>query len=155
MTKAPERWFCKTNDPALKFLWYLFFENRSAFIRQVCLPHLKLRIKWLCRGSSPQRCVKTAFVINGKIKKFPSWKSPESLDDTAFGAVSSKLADHDGRVSQFWGHTIPSHRKKLSQHFQTWFLQRSGHTILSVCFFSDIVYWRWRTCCLVSRLLVI
>ena len=96
MTKAPERWFCKTNDPALKFLWYLFFENRSAFIRQVCLPHLKLRIKWLCRGSSPQRCVKTAFVINGKIKKFPSWKSPESLDDTAFDAVSSNLADHDG-----------------------------------------------------------
>ena len=39
---------------------------------------------------------KTAFVINGKIKKFPSLKSPESLDDTALGAVSSKLADHDG-----------------------------------------------------------
>ena len=31
-----------------------------------------------------------------KNKKFPSRKSPESLDDTAFDAVSSKLADHDG-----------------------------------------------------------
>ena len=56
---------------------------------------------WPCRGSSLQRCVKTASVINGKIKKFPSLLSPESLDDTAFDAVSSKLADHDGRVSQF------------------------------------------------------
>ena len=96
MTKAPDCWFYETNNPALEFLWYLFFENRSAFIRQVCLPHFKLYIKWFCRGSSPQRCVKPAFVINGKIKKFPSWKSPESLDDTAFDAVSSKLADHDG-----------------------------------------------------------
>lgn len=42
------------------------------------------------------RTRETAFVINGKIKKFPSLKSPESLDDTALGAVSSKLADHDG-----------------------------------------------------------
>ena len=33
----------------------------------------------------------------GKIKKFPSLLSPESLDDTAFGAVSSKLADKPGR----------------------------------------------------------
>ena len=38
--------------------------------------------------------MKTAFVINGKIKKFPSLLSPESLDDTAFDAVSSKLADY-------------------------------------------------------------
>ena len=63
----------------------------------MCLPHCKLHIKWLCRGSSPQRCVKTASVINGKIKKFPSLLSPESLDDTAFDAVSSKLADKPGR----------------------------------------------------------
>ena len=47
-------------------------------------------------GSGPVSRSKTAFVINGKIKKFPSLKSPESLDDTALGAVSSKLADHDG-----------------------------------------------------------
>ena len=46
-------------------------------------------------------CMKTAFVINGKIKKFPSLLSPESIDDTAFDAVSSKLADKPGRVSQF------------------------------------------------------
>jgi len=45
--------------------------------------------------------MKTAFVINGKIKKFPSLLSPESIDDTAFDAVSSKLADKPGRVSQF------------------------------------------------------
>ena len=31
-----------------------------------------------------------------KSKKIPSLLSPESLDDTAFDAVSSKLADHDG-----------------------------------------------------------
>ena len=41
-------------------------------------------------------CMKTAFVINGKIKKFPSLLSPESIDDTAFDAVSSKLADKPG-----------------------------------------------------------
>ena len=46
-------------------------------------------------------CMKTAFVINGKIKKFPSLLSPESIEDTAFDAVSSKLADKPGRVSQF------------------------------------------------------
>ena len=40
--------------------------------------------------------MKTALVINGKIKKFPSLLSQESIDDTAFDAVSSKLADHDG-----------------------------------------------------------
>ena len=62
----------------------------------MCLSHFKLCIKWLCRGSSPQRCAKTVSVINEKIKKFPSLLGPESLDDTAFGAVSSKLADHDG-----------------------------------------------------------
>ena len=39
---------------------------------------------------------KTAFVNNGKIKKFPSLNSPESLADTALGAVSSKLADYSG-----------------------------------------------------------
>ena len=47
-------------------------------------------------GSGPVSRSKTAFVINGKIKSFPSLKSPESFDDTAFEAVSSKLADHDG-----------------------------------------------------------
>ena len=40
--------------------------------------------------------MKTAFVINGKIKKFPSLLCPESLEDTAFDAMSSKLADNDG-----------------------------------------------------------
>ena len=39
---------------------------------------------------------RTGAVINGKTKKFPSLLGPESLDDTAFGAVSSKLADNDG-----------------------------------------------------------
>ena len=47
-------------------------------------------------GSYPLRFLKTAFVINGKTKKFPSLLSPESLDDTAFGAVSSKLAGYSG-----------------------------------------------------------
>ena len=56
--------------------------------------------------------MKTAFVINGKIKKFPSLLSPESLDDTAFGAVSSKLADYSGgelgirTLGSFWEHSI-------------------------------------------------
>ena len=52
-------------------------------------------------GSGPVSRPKTVFVINGKIKKFPSLLSPESLDDTAFDAVSSKLADHDVSISQF------------------------------------------------------
>ncbi len=46
-------------------------------------------------GSGPVSRSKMAFVINGKIKSFSSLKSPESLDDTALEAVSSKLADHD------------------------------------------------------------
>ena len=61
----------------------------------MCLSHFKLYIEWLCRGSSPVRTRETAFVINGK-KEFPSLLSPESLDDTALGAVSSKLADYSG-----------------------------------------------------------
>ena len=56
----------------------------------------KLYIEWPCCGSSPVRTRETAFVINGKIKKFPSLLSPERLDDTAFDAVSSKLADYSG-----------------------------------------------------------
>ena len=49
---------------------------------------------WVVQVSSV--ALKTAFVINGKIKKFPSLLSPESIDDTAFEAVSSKLADKPG-----------------------------------------------------------
>ena len=36
-----------------------------------------------------------------KQKNFPGLLCPESLEDTAFDAMSSKLADNDGRVSQF------------------------------------------------------
>ena len=57
--------------------------------------YINLEIPSNC-GSGPVSRSKMAFVINGKIKKFPSLKSPESFDDTAFEAVSSKLADHDG-----------------------------------------------------------
>ena len=60
------------------------------------LLRFNLHIEWLCCGSNPVRTRETAFVINEKIKKFPSLLSPESLDDTAFGAVSSKLADYSG-----------------------------------------------------------
>lgn len=35
-------------------------------------------------------------LVYNQIKKFPSLLSPESIDDTAFDAVSSKLADKPG-----------------------------------------------------------
>lgn len=73
----------------------------------------KLRIKWLCRGSSPQRCARTVSVINEKIKKFPSLLGPESLDDTAFDAVSSKLADHDGGEQRTRTVDLPRVRRTL------------------------------------------
>ena len=43
---------------------------------------------------------RTGAVINGKAKKFPSLLCPESLEDTAFDAMSSKLADNDGGATQ-------------------------------------------------------
>ena len=43
---------------------------------------------------------RTGTVINGKTKKFPGLLCPESLEDTAFDAMSSKLADNDGGATQ-------------------------------------------------------
>ena len=57
--------------------------------------------------------MKTAFVINGKIKKFPSLLSPESIEDTAFDAVSSKLADHDGGEQRTRTVDLPRVRRTL------------------------------------------
>ena len=57
--------------------------------------------------------MKTAFVINGKIKKFPSLLSPESIDDTAFDAVSSKLADYDGGEQRTRTVDLPRVRRTL------------------------------------------
>lgn len=39
---------------------------------------------------------RTGSVINGKTKNFSGLLCPESLEDTAFDAMSSKLADNDG-----------------------------------------------------------
>ena len=64
-------------------------------------------------GSGPVSRSKTAFVINGKIKSFPSLKSPESLDDTTLEAVSSKLADHDGGEQRTRTVDLPRVRRTL------------------------------------------
>ena len=43
---------------------------------------------------------RTGSVINGKTKNFSGLLCPESLEDTAFDAMSSKLADNDGGATQ-------------------------------------------------------
>ena len=54
-------------------------------------------------ASIPLRFLKTAFVINGKTKKFPSLLSPESLDTKA------KTKSKPNEVGSIWkGKTTPS-----------------------------------------------
>ena len=71
----------------------IFFRNRFCPVSWILL---FLPVHFYGYSLSLLSCMKTAFVINGKIKKFPSLLSPESIDDTAFDAVSSKLADKPG-----------------------------------------------------------
>ena len=67
-----------------------------------------------------------------KSKKFPSLLCPESLEDTAFDAMSSKLADNDGTGGGARTHTvsppadfesatstIPSHRHTIEKYISS------------------------------------
>ena len=59
------------------------------------------RLYYLKYGKDPVQVWENRVCHQWKTKNFSGLLCPESLEDTAFDAMSSKLADNDGRVSQF------------------------------------------------------
>ena len=90
--KGRNLWFLKS--PGLADLMFCCLFNSPAYLSLTTSNNSQINSEILLNGgSSPVSRSKTEFVINGKVKSFPSWKSPESLEDRSlwkYNALSLK-----------------------------------------------------------------
>ena len=77
----------------------IFFRNRFCPVSWILL---FLPVHFYGYSLYPKSRTKTAFVINGKIKSFPSWKSPETVDAPGFAPDASIPVTLYGAEGGIW-----------------------------------------------------